>query len=118
LRFPPLYLDHLVSAPKPFSLVLKLTLNILFILIIFVNSCKVCVYYLCILSNKLHLNQVAHFIIHLKTQTRGLYCKTLQIRNLRENDIFRSKLVSSGLDKQTNILAYNGVRTLQSIKFL
>ncbi len=34
---------------------------------------------------------------------RGLFYKTLQIRNLQENYKFRSELVSSGLDKHINL---------------
>ncbi len=33
----------------------------------------------------------------------ALYCKTLRFRNLREMDRFRSKLVSSGLDKHASL---------------
>ncbi len=33
----------------------------------------------------------------------GLYFKTLRIRNLWETDIFRGKLVSSGMDKHANM---------------
>ncbi len=46
--------DHLVFAPKPSSLALQLLLYILPILIIFVISCNVCVFYFCIMSNKLN----------------------------------------------------------------
>ncbi len=50
---------------------------------------------------------------------RGLYYKTLSIRNLWEMDIFCSKLVSFLLRATntlawTNTLAYYGIRTLQT----
>jgi hypothetical protein len=50
----------------------------------------------------------------------GLYCKPLRIRHLWEIDRFRSKVTYSGLDKhtrlnkQTNTLAYCGVRALKT----
>ncbi len=47
-------------------------------------------------------NTVAYFDV-ATIATRGLYYKTLGIRNLRENDIFRSKLMQSSLDKHTRL---------------
>ena len=54
---------------------------------------------------------------------RGLYYKTLRIRNLRENVIFQNKLVTLArtntlLLEQTNTLAYYGVRRLRISNFL
>ncbi len=56
-------------------------------------------------------------------RTRGLYYKTLRIRNLRENVRFQNKLVTSNqtntlLLEQTNTLAYYGVRRLRIRNFL
>ena len=59
-------LDSLSLKPKPFRLAFSLLLYMLSILIIFVNSCKVCVFYFCIVRHKLDLFQETCFIVSLQ----------------------------------------------------
>jgi hypothetical protein len=55
------------------------------------------------LKQILRKEQVLKVFILLSLKIWGLYYKTLQIRNLRQRDRFRSKLVTFGWDKYTNL---------------
>ncbi len=62
-------------------------------------------------------------MLSVQKPSRGLYCKTLRICNLRENVRFRNKLVTLAwtntlLLEQTNTLAYYGIRRLRISNFL
>jgi hypothetical protein len=62
-------------------------------------------------------------MLSVQTPYKGLYYKTLRIRNLRENVRFRNKLVTLArtntlLLEQTNTLAYYGVSRLRISNFL
>ncbi len=47
----------------------------------------------------------------------GLYYKTLRIRNLWEMNRFRSKLVTFGLDKYTNLNKQAHLLTMESVDY-
>ncbi len=62
-------------------------------------------------------------MVSVQTPYKGLYCKTLRIRNLQKNVRFRNKLVTLAwtntfLLEQINTLAYYGVRRLRISNFL